>query len=149
MNRRLGFAGVALFALASAGGEPVGDAARLQGTWACASMERNGKAIAPDEYRDGLLAIEGEAFTYTLRGRLIARGTRTLDPSRTPKTFDDAHTAGSFAGKTYRGIYKLEGDTLTTCNGSRGQDRPTEFATRAGSGLLLATYERVGPKAKP
>ena len=124
---------------------PPTDLDRLQGPWVCVAMERNGKAIPPERYAGNRLIMEGERFTFKVGDRLVSQGKRRLDPTTDPAAIDDEHTAGSFAGKSYRGIYKLEGDRFTTCNGGPGQDRPTEFATRPGSGLLLVVYEREKP----
>src|SRR4051794_188375 len=127
----------------------VGDREALQGTWTCAAMERNGVPVPPDRYKGGRLVVEGDRFTYSQDGRVKVQGVRTLDPGRSPKAFDDTHTSGPFKGKTYLGIYKLDGDTFTTCNGSAGQARPTGFATKPGSGLLRVVYKREKPGRDP
>jgi hypothetical protein len=41
------------------------------------------------------------------------------------------------------GIYKLDGDTLTICLEARGNERPTEFATKEGSVANLIVLKRV------
>jgi uncharacterized protein (TIGR03067 family) len=121
------------------------DRDRLQGDWVCVSMERNGEPIPPERYKGGRLRIEGDTFTYTLNDRLVSKGIRKLDPSQKPKAMDDTHTEGRFKGRSYLGIYELNGDEFKTCNGGYLQKRPTEFATKPGSGLLLAVYKRVKP----
>jgi uncharacterized protein (TIGR03067 family) len=131
--------------LGAAASDARSDRDRLQGSWACVAMERNGRPVPAERYRDGRLVMDGETFTVLQGGRLVAQGIRRLDPTATPKAVDDTHTSGPFKGKTYRGIYRLQGDTFTTCNGSAGQARPTEFATRPGSGLLLVVYRRESP----
>jgi len=105
-------------------------------------MERNGVPIPETKYREGRLVMDGETFTYTDGGKLVSRGTRKLDPTKNPKALDDTHTAGTFKGKTYLGIYELTDDGFKTCNGTAGQARPTSYVTKPGSGLLLVVYKR-------
>ena len=130
---------------AAAGGDARSDREVLQGTWTCVRMESNGRPLPAERYRDGRLVMEGETFTVLQGGQVVVQGIRKLDPTTTPKSVDDTHTSGPFKGRTYRGIYRLEDDTFTTCNGSAGQARPTEFATKPSSGLLLVVYRREVP----
>jgi len=130
-------------ATASEPDKPQTDRDLLQGSWTCVSMERNGKAIPPESYKDGVLVMDGDAFTYTQGKQLVSRGMRVLHPESSPKGFDDHHSAGRFKGNTYLGIYEIQGDLFKTCNGSLGQERPKAFATTPGSGLLLIVYKRV------
>lgn len=132
--------------LAAAPQEPATrDLDALQGTWVAVSMERNGRPLPANRYQNGRLVMEGEMFTYFDDDRVVTKGVRTLDPTQSPRALDDVHTFGPFKGKTYKGIYKLQGDTFTTCNGSAGSARPTSFATRPGTGLLLIVYKRAKP----
>ncbi|HEV3120558.1 MAG TPA: TIGR03067 domain-containing protein [Isosphaeraceae bacterium] len=119
------------------------DLDRLQGSWTCVSMERNGKPIPPESYKDGLLVMDGDTFTYTQGKQLVSRGKRVLHPETNPKGFDDQHSEGRFKGKTYFGIYEIQGDQFKTCNGSLGQERPKAFETKPGTGLLLIVYKRM------
>jgi uncharacterized protein (TIGR03067 family) len=69
-----------------------------------------------------------------------------MDPGKTPKAIDLTVTEGPQKGQTFHGIYKLEGDTYSVCpNVEPGKDRPTEFATRPDSGLMLVVWKRVQP----
>ncbi|GAC1463147.1 MAG: hypothetical protein NVSMB9_00260 [Isosphaeraceae bacterium] len=127
-------------------GRAADDSKEIEGAWTCVSMERNGAPVPPDRYKGGRLVMAGERFSYYQNGRLFTQGVRKLDASRKPRELDDTHTLGPFKGKTYLGIYELDGDTLKTCNGTAGQARPTEFTTKPGSGRLLIVYKRESKK---
>ena len=43
---------------------------------------------------------------------MIYQGTYTIDPSAKPATIDFRNTAGEMKGKTWLGIYGMEGDVL-------------------------------------
>jgi uncharacterized protein (TIGR03067 family) len=58
----------------------------------------------------------------------------TLDPKATPKKFDVAMEVG---GGILRGIYKIDGDTLTLCYPNIDRDRPAEFAAENGAYLWV------------
>ena len=48
-------------------------------------------------------------------------------------------------GVTLKGIYKFEGETLTICYSGIGKERPTEFASKAGSGAMLFVQKKEKP----
>jgi uncharacterized protein (TIGR03067 family) len=52
-------------------------------------------------------------------------------------------TTGRFAGKSVKGIYKLDGDELTISFAPPGEPRPTEFETKDKPGRLLHVWKRV------
>ena len=66
-----------------------------------------------------------------------------LDPGKSPAHLDFTYEDGPAKGTTLKGVYKFEGDTLTVCFGGFGKDRPTEFASKAGSGTILIVQKRA------
>ena len=59
--------------------------------------------------------------------------------------FED--TEGALKGKVWKGIYALDGDTLTTCDNGPDPDksRPAAFEAKSGSGYILITFKRAKP----
>ncbi len=76
-----------------------------------------------------------------------------IDPTKDPKEWDDTVTVGA-AVRANKGvpfsllkIYKLEGDTLTTCGRFAEDGRPTEFKSTKEGREILAVYKRKPPAA--
>jgi uncharacterized protein (TIGR03067 family) len=69
--------------------------------------------------------------------------TYKLDTSKKPAEIDLTITNGVFKGKTYPGIYQLDGGTLKLCRNQPGQKRPTEFASKKGSDTMFLVLKRV------
>lgn len=66
-----------------------------------------------------------------------------LDASQKPKQIDLTHTSGEYKGKVLLGIYEFDGDTYRACVAPPGKDRPTEFSTKEGDGLLLSINKKL------
>jgi len=117
----------------------------LQGTWAVAAAEREGKPAA--DLREHRLTFTGNAFTVTLKGKTVYQGTYSLDPAAKPRRIDFKNTRGSYAGKTWLGIYELDGDTLKVCDNAPGleskKSRPEQFAAPADSGHVFVSFKRA------
>ncbi len=93
----------------------------------------------------GTLKAMGDSYTFRLGDVRLAL-TFAMDPSKSPRTIDLTVTEGPQKGQTLNGIYKLEGDMYTICrNAEPWKDRPTQFATRPDSGLMLVVWKRVQP----
>lgn len=135
-------------AAASAAEQAQADKERLQGTWRLAAVEIDKKPIDMQSLKDdkgvmiGTLAIKGDSYSFRL-GKDRLEITYKLLPDSTPKAIDLTVTEGPQKGKTYRAIYRLEGDTYTVCRHvDPEKERPTEFATRPDSGLMLVVWKR-------
>lgn len=119
--------------------------ADLKGTWTIVSATKDGKKLTEEQLKGVTLAYDGAGRVTVKQGDKVRfEGTIKIDPTRTPKTLDATQTAeGDNKGKTSLGIYELKGDTLTLCSVEpTAKERPTEFASKPGSGHFLRVYQR-------
>jgi uncharacterized protein (TIGR03067 family) len=120
------------------------DMLKIQGTWRLLSREKDGKADAAEAIKDIVMINKGDKFSFkgSASGAGAMTGTFTLDATKKPKTMDRIPADGPRKGKTLPGIYALDGDTLKICVSLTGAERPSEFATRPNSGVLLSVFKR-------
>jgi uncharacterized protein (TIGR03067 family) len=135
----------------SAAAAPVGDTAKkeqqkLEGSWMPVSLVLNGKEVPKENLKDLTLTFAGDKFTVKSGDKVFGQGTFKIDPGKDPRTIDTRWTEGDNKGKTEVGIYKVEGDTLTTCFAEAGTDkRPTSFTSKEDSKSELTVFKRAKP----
>jgi uncharacterized protein (TIGR03067 family) len=139
-----------MFSTAAVAGTAIGsektasanDVGHLRGTWTAVRAERDGRPDA--DIAGHVLLVEDGKFSIAENGITIYAGTLWLDEAATPWAIDFRHTGYAPAGKTWRGIYQIDGDTLTICDnaGNMQRSRPTSFATEADSGLVMVVFTR-------
>lgn len=137
-----GFGLIAAFALFSAA-EPQ---AQLHGTWVATKAERDGKAA--DDVVGHRIAFAGNRFQiHSKDGKLLFAGTFRVTPGAKPSAIDFEHAEGTLKGKSWRGIYVIDGETLTICDNAPdpNKNRPAAFEAKAGSGYVLITFRRSKP----
>ena len=118
----------------------------LQGTWTATAAERDGRAA--DDVVGHRLSLTGDRFQIRSRdGKPLYAGTVRVDPSAKPAAIDFEQTEGALRGAVWKGIYALDGDTLTTCDNAPDQakGRPAAFEAASGSGYILITFKRAKP----
>ena len=106
--------------------KPKADKDNLQGSWAVISLEERGKEVPEEEVkeRNAEMVFSGEKVTLPIKGESKVAEYK-LDPSKKPKEIDFV-----LDGKTHKGIYLLEKDTLKLCVQKVADgERPTKFAT--------------------
>jgi uncharacterized protein (TIGR03067 family) len=139
--------GLSLAADAPNEGDAKKDAQGLQGTWKVVSSEQGGKV--QDEAKDFVMIFEKDTFQVKKGDELIVKGTFKLDPSKSPKAIDMTITEAKkedHKGMEVHGIYQLDKGTLKWCAAEPGEtERPTEFATKQGTKLLLVTFQKDKP----
>jgi uncharacterized protein (TIGR03067 family) len=119
-------------------------AGKLDGTWTVLSAESNGK---PDDAAKGRrLTVAGDTFSIQAPdGKMLFKGTVKTDRTKTPARIDFRHTEGEAKGKTWLGIYQVEGDDLKIADNfpDPAKPRPTHFAAAPGSGHIVLAFKRA------
>lgn len=123
------------------------DAKKLQGTWILVSGEENGRKLDVDEVRNSKMVIKGDEHDVRV-GVDTYVGTHKIDSSKTPKQIDNVDTDGKMKGKTLRGIYELEGDTLKVCLAMPDAARPGEFKAATGSNQNIYVWKQIDGQKK-
>jgi uncharacterized protein (TIGR03067 family) len=93
---------------------------RYAGTWQVEMLEVDGNKAAEEDAKKITVVNEADGkWAIEVEGKVIARGTSEIDPTKKPKTVDLAVTEGQDQGKTILG------------------------STTAGGGHILAVLKRV------
>jgi uncharacterized protein (TIGR03067 family) len=115
---------------------------KLQGTWRLVSAETDGKKAPEEQIKKVKVVINGSKHSVYFGDDVVAHEIPfTLDPTKKPKTTDDQLPDG----KVIHGIYELDGDVLKSCVAAPNKDRPTEFASKPGTGHTLRIFKREKP----
>jgi uncharacterized protein (TIGR03067 family) len=111
---------------------------KLQGSWTATKAERDGKAA--DDVVGHRLSFTGNRFQIQSKdGKPLYTGSVRVDPSAKPAAIDFKHMEGALKGKAWKGIYALDGDTLTICDNAPNlnKGRPAAFETKSGVRVCL------------
>ena len=118
---------------------------RLQGKWQLVSLVHDGEVVELAEPKN----------VITFKGATVSESSNKdvsefkLNPEKKPKEMDWIGIEGRHKGETMMGIYSLEGDTLKICHSHYSKKgRPTEFASKPGSGHRLLVLKRVNSDGK-
>jgi len=130
------------------------DLYRLQGYWRLEAVQQNsvkpellrllhGIQTAKGDKPFGVLAVQGDKFAFNGKDKVARLAVGKLDAEQTLRAVGLTAKTGSAEGKTYLGIYRLQGDELTLCI-AEGETRPTEF--KANPNQILLRYTRIKTK---
>ena len=114
----------------------------LQGTWRLISATEDGKSLAEDKVNQTTIVIKDDTFRFPQLAEDATSkvGTIKLDATKKPKQMDTVSTEK----EVMLGIYDLEGDDYKVCFAPVGKPRPSEFASKSGSGNILQVWKRQG-----
>jgi uncharacterized protein (TIGR03067 family) len=101
---------------------------KFEGTWVAVSLSVNDQESTKESLEDVKVEFKGDKWTAFKKGSENSRGSIKVDPSKKPpeivNTWEDPYWNATI---TLKGIYKFDGDTLTTCWDLSGKRRPIEF----------------------
>jgi uncharacterized protein (TIGR03067 family) len=117
------------------------DAKKLEGTWAATAMEFGGQQAPADAVKDTKLTFAGDQLTFTSKGK-DEKATFKVDTGKKPFTIDITPSDGPDKGKTMKGIYTLDGDTLKIAFGVKEDERPTGFTNEKDKPIVVMTFKR-------
>jgi len=132
-----------LFTAAARSQDAADERKLLQGTWLPVAAELNENSLDEATLKTMKLVVEEDKYAITVGKSPFDKGTIRIDSVAKPKTMDILGTDGPNQGRTFLAIYELNGDTLRVCYDLTGKIRPTEFKTKKGELLFLATYKRA------
>ncbi len=144
--KRLPFVLLVASAVAPAAEAPDNDATkkdldRMQGDWVVVSMVRDGRKIPDEDARAHFRTVKGDQYTSFHSGKLLGKGTFTLDATRTPRTID-VFPDGGPKDKPIKGIYEFNGETQKICLAGPDMERPTKFESTEGSQITVTVSKR-------
>jgi uncharacterized protein (TIGR03067 family) len=118
----------------------------LQGSWIATKAKQDGKAA--DELVGHRVSFMDHRFEIRSKDdNPLYAGTFQINASAKPATIDFQQKKGPLNGKLWKGIYAVDGDTLTTCDNAPDpkKSRPAAFEAKSGSGNVLITFKRANP----
>ena len=116
----------------------------LEGAYQCVLDRKNGVNASDEDTAKVILTIDADGVIQLHKdGKTTAAATTQIDPVKSPKAINFTITEGEGKGKTKWGIYESDGETFRICYAEPGENRPTEFGSKSGSGCTLLAYQRV------
>jgi len=115
----------------------------LAGVWTCVSGINDGKPLPEAIVKELKLTLTKDQYKTEKGNVVLFDGLYKIDAAQLPKHIDITAPEGEQAGKTSKGIYAIEGDTLRMCYANPDKDRPRDFDSQPGSGATLVVWKRV------
>jgi uncharacterized protein (TIGR03067 family) len=117
----------------------------LEGRWKVVELESDGNKAPVEALKDGAWIFKGDEISFN-DPNAPGKSRFKVDPAKSPKEIDIIGLDGPQKGKALQGIYRLVDGKLTICIrdlAAAAKGRPTEFVTKADSGLGLIVLEKA------
>jgi uncharacterized protein (TIGR03067 family) len=124
------------------------DLARFEGVWRIALVEVEGVRQPDASFVAHKVIIGNDGVFVVVQGPKVTRGKFKLDPTQTPKRYEQTITHGPAKGRAFSCIYEIDGDTYKLCGSFRGGPPPAVFETKPGSGLIFQVLARTKQSVK-
>jgi len=121
--------------------DDAGDRRALSGRWVGHVADPRGDRPGPIRFSEVVITAE-RIRARRGDGSDMGEGQYRLSAERGVRNLDSYGLAGEPRGKTYLGIYEMQGETLRWCVANPGKPRPTEFASRPSAGQFLMVLRR-------
>jgi uncharacterized protein (TIGR03067 family) len=114
----------------------------IRGTWRATEIVVDGNKLDKTASQDFTVINKPQGdWVLFNKGKEIAKGTSTIDPTRKPKTLDFKASEDD-RNQAYLAIYEYGETTRKMCFSEPGDARPSDFTAPSGSKRILVTFER-------
>jgi uncharacterized protein (TIGR03067 family) len=122
--------------------------ADIVGEWVVESMQSSGRMRPPSKGELRYVFAADGKLTVTRDERMLGGDDRgySFDPNTSPAAIDLIADTTEQESSVTRGIYKIEGDTMTLLVPRGRGERPTKFEVSRESPGTIYTLRRVKPK---
>lgn len=114
----------------------------ITGKWKIAKAELGGHELPASGFEKMVLDMDENSYQL-LEDKVIESGILQLIPGTSPGMIVITGLFGPNKGKTFRCIYKFEGEDLIMCYNLDGNGTPTAFQTAENTLLYLVRYQRI------
>jgi uncharacterized protein (TIGR03067 family) len=115
---------------------------KLQGEWSALEVVNSGVPLQKTFLPYGSRTQTGTETKVVFGGQTMLHVRTRFDETASPVQVDYLHLSGAAAGAISLGIFRWVGEHAEFCVGAPGADRPTDFASDAGSGRTLSRWRR-------
>ena len=121
---------------------------KMAGTWRLVSAISDGKPWPDDRVKAITIVIKADGTWVEDDGKEKFEATFTIDPGKSPKTANFVNKSGKMKGMTCLEIFEIDCETMKMCFVSvpagkeSAKERPSKFASEAGSGHYLCVMKR-------